>query len=150
MGKYYEVTNVEKIGDSFKEEDLYLEGYHHDASLSIVDFIHLFLVKFNKEFDTIYNNTKELQCCSGRHRSLGDICNICRAYYPEITIEEVKEILLDFGSYLVGHYCPDIEKRVYALKTGQSALWGQGAIGGSDEFENPISYRKELKHNIKF
>ena len=88
--------------------------YTHNNELSLTEFIYYFLTKYNLEYYTV-DGEGNIQCGTGKHRSLGDITEICKSYY-DTDKEEVKKILLNFGSDLVGHYCPDIEKRVYELK----------------------------------
>jgi len=93
-------------------EKLSLKDYTHNEELSLVEFIYLFLVKFNEEHETI-NEENKITTDICKLRSLGDIFAISNTYYPDSTMEEVKEILLNFGYNLVGHFCEDIAKRVY-------------------------------------
>lgn len=118
-----------------------LEKYTHDERLTLIDFIYLFFVKLNDKFSTVDpENDDYLICHSGRSRSLGDIYKICKYYYPTTTIEEVKELLLDFGTNLVGHFCNDIDRRVYSIKA-KWRNWGSYGDHREDEFGEPIEYR---------
>lgn len=125
---------------------LKLKDYIHDQELSLTEFIFYFLKNFNKSHDTL-NEDNSLQCYKNKHRSLGDITAICKSYYPEATENIVKEILLDFGDDLVGHFCGNIDKRVYELRSNKEYCnWEQGSKHTNDEYLNPINY-KEINLN---
>lgn len=125
-----------------KIEQLKLKGYtHQDQTLE--QFIYNFLVRYNSKYNTIHFNGIP-QCDKGRHRSLGDITGICKYYYGEqVTKEQVKEILLDFGTKLVGHYCPTIKKRIYE-HTDKYSAWTQCYGRDEDEYGDPITYRDHV------
>lgn len=129
-----------------------LKNYVHNPELSLVEFIYLFLTKFNRKYSTFEGET--FICDTYRSRSLGDITAICNGYNYETIKEEVKEILLDFGKNLVGHYCSGINKRVYEHKKLRSS-WVQSNEGYKDEYGDTIDYRledknKEILKNSKF
>lgn len=128
---------------NFNYEELTLEGYTHDSSLELPEFIYNLITNYNRVFDTVDKEGKT-QCCSKKHRSLGDIASICKSYYPSTDIFEVKEILLNFGEKLVGHYCGNINKRVYQLKSvsNETIFWHQSSPGFYDEFGEVINYRQ--------
>jgi hypothetical protein len=100
----------------------------------------LFLVKFNNKYDTYHGKTK--QCDKGKHRSLGDIHLVCNTYYPGTKQEEVKEILLNFGSNLVGHRCKTIGKRVYSHED-LHPWFTQYSKNVKDEYGDTITYKKK-------
>ena len=125
---------------------LKLQGYKHNKELKLNEFIYLFLMKLNQEYDT-YDEKDYMQCEARRSRSLGDITEICKFYYGEdITKEQVKEILMDFGSNLVGHYCGGMNKRAYGLRELKKN-WIQMHTGKSDEYNEIIKYRKDNKYD---
>jgi hypothetical protein len=129
---------------------LKLQNYEHNTNLNLIQFIYLFLTKLNLEHNTLtwYGEPK---CDVDRNRSLGDITAIYQTYYPTCTMQEVKEILLDFGEDLVGMYCSGIKKRVYQLletKPGWRA-YGYGIPDSKveyDEYNEKILYRQENKN----
>jgi len=124
-----------------KEEPLYLDGYIHDSSLSLEEFISLFLLKLNDKHFTL-TQYGETQCYPGKHRSLGDIYLICKKFYNNITIDEVKEHLLNLGNKLVGHYCTTIKKRIYEHADSNKCMgWIQSDKNYKDEFGDIIEYR---------
>lgn len=136
--------------ENFEYKELILEGYTHDSSLELPEFIYNLITSYNQVFDTVYKDGN-LQCSKRKHRSLGDIASICKSYYPSTDIFEVKEILLNFGEKLVGHYCTHINKRVYELKkTSNTIFWNQCSIGSCDEFGYVITYRKNNLYNKYF
>lgn len=125
-----------------KIELLKLKGYTH-VDQSLEQFIYNFLVYYNSKYNTTYLNGIP-QCDKGRHRSLGDITGICKYYYgKQVTKEEVKEILLDFGEKLVGHFCPTIRKRIYE-HTDKYSTWSQCSNKDIDEYGDPITYRTHV------
>ena len=80
-----------------------------------------FLIKFFNEFNntkqTIYVESEHLQTDIGKRRSIGDIFRICQYYYPECTVQEVKNILYNELPNKVDNYrssfCSTINKRVF-------------------------------------
>ena len=105
----------------------------------MLDRVYLFLTKLNNNYDT-FNEHDNIQCYKGKHRSLEDIANICKTYY-NTNPDEVKQILLNFGDNLVGHYCNTIHKRVYEHKH-LYYYWTQENSGKNDEFGLPILYEE--------
>ncbi len=89
---------------------LHIENYKHNEELTLADFLYLFLTKLNPYRTTLYDSGEQ-QCSNNRERSLGDITSICQTYYPNVTQDEVKEVLLNFGGDLVGHFCGTISKK---------------------------------------
>ena len=125
---------------SLKLMNSYYKSLIHDDTLTLTEFIFHFLTDYNQNYNTV-DEEGNIQCYSGKHRSLGDITEICKSYY-DTDREEVKEILLNFGSDLVGHYCPDIYKRIYELKgIKDHDNWEQQGTYRNDEYDNPIEYR---------
>lgn len=125
-------------------EDLYLgDGFVHNPKQDLVEFIFYFLTNYNLNYNTLSVENGNVQCYNDRHRSLGDIYAVCKHYYPSCTMEEVKEILLDFGNLLKGHFCSGIMKRVYVLHI---PMYMQGSKEKNDEFGNVITYKSTNKH----
>lgn len=120
---------------------LVLDGYVHDEQLNLKDFLHLFFVELNNDYDTL-DEEGELQTEAGRTRSLGDITAIVNSYYPDTSRDIVKETLLSFGSKLVGHYCGDIQARVYSHKDLYE-YWTQGGEDRLDEYGDKITYKQD-------
>lgn len=128
-----------------------LEGYRHNGELTLVDFIYLFFIKLNKKYKTIDDSLDPsdndyLVCYQGRDRSLGDIHMICESYYPGVTRDKVKTILLDFGINLVGHFCLDIGKRIYSIIDARSG-WSALHAGEFDEYGEQIFYKNHMDIN---
>lgn len=117
---------------------LKLEGYIHQEQ-PLETFITNFLIDYNENYNTV-DEDENLQTCSGKLRSLGDITAICNYYYPDVTKEEVKEILLDLGKDLVGHFCHDISKRIYTHIKVRPTYKQQGQ-GYEDEYGDKVEYR---------
>ncbi|MFW5889305.1 MAG: hypothetical protein ACOCUD_02885 [Bacillota bacterium] len=124
---------------------LYLKNYEHPEGISLRDFLFDFFTTANEEHYTMEitkDGEHKIQCSPGKIRSLGDIHRICTTYYDGVTRKQVKEELLNFKKDLVGHYCPDIHKRVYSLKAVHPD-WCQECSCGNDEYGDPITYRNE-------
>lgn len=101
-----------------------LSGYLHDHTLSLKQFIYLFLDKLNKVHETVTNNAviNHTVCDTSRRRSLADIFLICRFYYPDCTLKQVREILVTAPCKV--SYCPDIERFVYYAFNGNEQIIG--------------------------
>jgi hypothetical protein len=119
---------------------LFLENYVHNEQQTLKDFLFHFFVDYNEDYDTV-DRDGNLQTEKGKSRSLGDITEIVNSYYPDTPRDTVKEVLLDFGSDLVGHYCGDIRKRVYSHRATHP-YWEQCSTDKKDEYGDIISYKK--------
>jgi len=117
---------------------LTLKEYIHNNELSLKEFLYNFLVIENNNRDTL-DEDGNIQTSRCRSRSLGDITCIVNSYYPETSMEVIKETLLSFGNKLVGHYCHTINKRVYTHKDDKT-MWEQCNTGELDEYGNKIDY----------
>lgn len=91
----------------------HLRGYKHNTNLSIEKFIENFINKYRNIYNTYNKNS--IQCGIGRRRSLGDIYQIIKYYYPNISLLEVKNILTNLcvNNKINTNVCYDINKRVY-------------------------------------
>ena len=105
---------------------------------NVKDFIRNFLKYYNQKYDTLAEDGK-YQTGMGHHRSLGDIFRVTN-YYFDTTMDEVKEALLDLKRNLVGHYCDDINRRVYE-HTYNWPNYIQCDSWQTDEFGDKIKYR---------
>ncbi len=64
-----------------------------------------------------YNTeTGALETIDGKWRSSLDIWRHIKLFRPQVTIYQVMKTLWIIKSKLVGHYCPDIRRRVFKLK----------------------------------
>lgn len=125
-------------------DKLYFKEYNHEKDLPLKDFLYEFFTNLNENYHTRYLENDKIQCYPNHTRSLGDIHAICATYYDGITREQVKEELLDFGRDLVGHYCGDINKRVYSIRQAPDREdWDQLGFGRLDEYGDPIEYKNE-------
>jgi len=84
---------------------------------SVEHFLPVFFGRYNVELDTIYTENGEIQTIANRRRSLGDIYQICKYYYPNLTILELLRLLYN-EEYLrennIGtSFCYTINKRVW-------------------------------------
>lgn len=120
---------------------LFLDGYIHNQEQSLKDFLYYFFLDYNNNYDTL-DEEGELQTEAGRTRSLGDITAIVNSYYPNTSRDTVKETLLSFGSKLVGHYCSDIQARVYSHKDFHE-YWCQGGEDRLDQYGDKITYKTD-------
>lgn len=77
---------------------------------------------------------------SNRFRSSLDIWRHIIYYYPQVTIFQVMKGLWDMKDSLVGHYCPDVRRRVFKLKKSCSSnihlYYGPGSLHISDEYHS--------------
>lgn len=109
---------VEAHGNELLRKDpkYYLSGYNHNCDkYPLNKFIRNFIIRDRHIYNTIDIKTNKDICDTGRRRSLGDIFLICRSYYPQCTIHEVLEILVDLleSRQIYGCYCNTINKYVF-------------------------------------
>lgn len=74
---------------------------------------------------TVYVNTGEIQCITGKRRSLGDIFMILKYYFPEITLKEVLTLLYTtlperITTGFRTSKCSEIHKRVWYYSPNSS------------------------------
>ena len=67
---------------------------------------------------------------AGRWRSVADIWRHIIYFRPEVTIFEVMETIYAHQEQFVGHFCEDVMRRVFAVKSCGSRLYTEG----TDEF----------------
>jgi hypothetical protein len=109
-------------GNNIEEKEKYLLDNFPILKLEGLDsvnedldkFIYNFLYTYNQKRHTITVLDNAHHTHYGRHRSLIDIYLICRYYYPEVSLKEVKISLME--NVLVGQTCGFIKRRVYELK----------------------------------
>ena len=96
------------------------------------DFIHNYLVSYNYKFKTAkLSSLSTDQCSSGRLRSLVDLFLICKHYFHECTLEEVKIALYNNYNMLSFQICSTIKRRVYWIKHGSQSKYN---LTDMDEF----------------
>jgi hypothetical protein len=95
-----------------KKIRIIIPGYQHDEKITLEQFITTFI---KKKYNTIYKKNKKEQCYSGAYRSMGDIYNLCREYYPDVKVEQVMKCLVNMykKGEVFSFYCPNIRKRVF-------------------------------------
>jgi len=117
---------------------LYFKEYKRQ-DITIKEFLKLFFTKLNPNYNTLFVKNNQIQCSYGKQRSLGDIYRITKYYYPSVTRKKVKNILLSFQDKLVGHWCPDIHKRIYEIKDNKFD-WEQLLGPRFDEYREEFYY----------
>ena len=81
--------------------------------------------------NTVTNN---IETSSDRFRSVYDIWRHVLYYRPKVTIIDVMNTLWRFRRSYIGHYCPDIQRRVF--KVGSGLSWeGMPDQDVADEFD---------------
>lgn len=100
-----------------RRKPLRLKGILKKRPETLEEFLIRFFNSFNENNNTVYVESGNVQTDTGRRRSFGDILIICRYYYPECTVKEVKDILINELPHKVDNfrcsYCSTINKRVY-------------------------------------
>ena len=111
-------------------------GFVHNKEESLKDFIKNLIVSYFNKHKTL-NEDGVVYCGKGKYRSLIDIFLVSKHYYPNTTLEEVRNTLLTFD--IAGHVCWDINRRVYKIKPYNN--WILCNIEEKDEFNiNLINY----------
>ncbi len=147
------ISTVHKVlGNTIEEKEMYVLDNCEPMALKnysltefddcLEDFLHNFLMVYNKKYDTII--VKDLPSITkvtnpGRHRSLTEMFLICRHYFPNCTLKEVKDSLykLDIGSQI----CSTIQRRVYELKVNG---WNENHSDQADELGYTIPQLKTV------
>lgn len=89
------------------------EQFLGDKEKNIENIVYMFFY-LNDKYDTIYSNGR-IQTYAWRRRSLQDIYYVIKYYFPEITLEQIMQVIYDGvkAGYLSTWFCIDIEKRVF-------------------------------------
>lgn len=136
---FEEIENLEK-----SKPKLHFKRYIHDETLSLKDFILLFIKKLNLQRNTYENNIK--QCEKYCNRSFGDIYRLILSYYPNTTVKELYSILFSFyqEKKIQTLYCPDINKRIFCHFRAYTSSWCDFHFNNiADEYGN-LSIKKYL------
>ncbi len=101
-----------------KEKPLFLGKFKSEFSFGdweMKDFILDLLVSLSEDNETRDSATGAVTCKKARRRSLGDIYQLCRYYYNDVTLEEVQLCLAELHKEKkIGYfYCNSTKKRVY-------------------------------------
>lgn len=110
---------IQKHYESIRVNDYKLTSVDKQKKFVRTDYT---VNEFILNFVDIYNNNYltidkfgGLICDTGRRRSLGDIFLICKHYYPDVTMEQVLVILLNYcDNWKIScSYCNTIKKLVF-------------------------------------
>lgn len=111
----------------------------HNKKESLKDFIKNLILTYFNNYNTLHIDNS-LYCGRHKYRSLVDIFLVSKHYYPNCTLEEVKNILLSFD--IVGHICGEIRRRVYKIRPYSG--WNLLSIDDKDEFNMNLRDLKKL------
>lgn len=115
---------------------------------NLKDFLIKFFEVYNAEKATIYVDTKVVQTTTGRRRSLGDIYQLCKYYFPECTLKQVLTLLYTtlpahYNRGFRTSYCSTIHKRVWYYEAGSATHEYDSTT--NDEFgKRPDFYRGQI------
>lgn len=110
---------------------------------NLEDFIHNFLARYNAKYETTtLDDLTGKQCDKGRLRSLIDIFLICKYYFPQCTLEEVKIALYNNDDILSSQVCGTVHRRVYWISLGSKGIHNH--LTNQDELGLTIN---EIKNN---
>lgn len=110
---------------------------------TLEQFLTKFFTKWNLDRPTNYKDTGEQQTEPGKRRSLGDIYSICKYYYPNVTLRQVLNVLINVlpTSIKTGFrssWCTTILKRVWYYSEGdKNEVYNQTQV---DEFGNTYKF----------
>jgi hypothetical protein len=82
------------------------------AEKTVEEFLFNFFKHYNQISWTVNAETEDLTTRPDAHRSLIDIFLICKHYFPDCKLKQVKKWLLDQPD-LYSHICITIDRRVY-------------------------------------
>lgn len=142
----------EIIESNYLDEEIRLEATLKKTAfnLGLEGFLKRFFEEWNKEKNTIYVESGEIQTEHSKRRSLGDIYMICKYYFPNCTLTEVLILLY---ITLPNHYtsgfrtsiCNQINKRVWYYDSARENTIADKFTG--DEYTNNYAYYLELLNN---
>ncbi len=109
----YYLSVVKQLEDKFsRKRKLKLEAaYKHNNEKSIRNFIEERCQ--NDIYWTKYVSSNKNQCAPSCYRSVGDLYMLCLYYYPELTVDEFLDELVE-AEHLGCSYCYDVKKRVFS------------------------------------
>lgn len=139
---------MKKIGfktleSKIKKENLYLSNDIEIKSKTYKDFLYDFLIEYNNISPTYIKHLDHyiIHTNSNKRRSLGDIYNICKTYYPDVTLKEIITELYTLCKTKQGFrtsYCYNISKRVFYYDSFHSNVIMN--CEQKDEYNHDIQY----------
>ena len=144
---YSRMRKIHKIEEELQEikRPLRIQGLMKKRKETVDEFLVKFFTKWNSEYDTVYADTKkevrEVQTPKNKRRSLSDIYQIVRYYYPDATLEDIAKFLYKDAKEEVPRFrssmCSMINRRVFY----------QGAANQNTEFYDKS---KKDEHNMDY
>ena len=106
-----------KLKNDFAPRELRIQGLLKKRKETLEQFLIKFFNKWNKEKNTLYVDTEEIQTPPNKRRSFGDIYAIIKYYYPKTNVREIKTLLYENLLEHVPNFrtspCNQIKKRVW-------------------------------------
>jgi superfamily II RNA helicase len=126
-----------------------IEDYNHDSSMSYKQFLKNLLKEVVIQKPTLFLEGKRVgqkQTSKNKGRSIGDLYLISKNYYPDITIQEIREILWDLyqNKKLRRWFCYVHNKIMY--KWGYN-MWETET--SPDEYQLPWSNPKKQEKKLE-
>lgn len=103
--------NVE--GRDLQMPILFEKNYINEKYCSATEFLPYFFKVYNDNCNTVIGDKNKVVCTPNRRRSLLDLYRICKFYFPDTTIKEIKEALWYMPVTISSFICHDIMRRVH-------------------------------------
>lgn len=120
------VEKIKKVESEFKvDPKLFIKNYTFKRT-TFKNWLQAYFSTYNKKNETVYEDGK-YQCAANKNRSLHDIYNTARSYFPRLTLQKLMSTIVELqkeGRTKV-LYCPVIKKRVFFKKQWNWNGWGQ-------------------------
>ncbi len=91
---------------------------------TVKEFLNRFFLEFNRTKNTIYVSDKTVQTDTNRRRSIGDIYYLTKYYYPNVTLKEIYDILINVLPKEIkgfrSNHCSQILKYVWYYNEGSA------------------------------
>lgn len=129
---------------------LSLKGCIPPANIPFDEFILRFFNDYNIKYYTHEVGWVRAQCSYNAARSIGDIYRICLSYYSGLSLLTLRNKLTELirNDIVVGHFCMDIKKNVYAGKKARPYWFGYNS--SSDEHGwNILEFEKNIEEKIE-
>jgi len=106
-----------QLKNDFAPRELRVQGLLRKRKETLEQFLVDFFNKWNKEKDTLYVDTQEVQTKPGKRRSFADIYAIVNYYYPKTHVRDLRTLLYITLPELIPNFrtspCSIIKKRVW-------------------------------------
>ncbi len=133
------IEKIKKVESEIKlNPKLRIENYTFKRT-TFKRWLQVYFSTYNKRNATIYEDGKH-QCGKDKNRSLADIYNTARSYFPRLTLQKLMSTIVELQKENKTKvlYCPLIKKRVFFKKSYNWNGWGEKGSSHSKYYPNSM------------